>query len=94
MSADRINALRQIRDRTMGLATAVQRDRLLQALQTLGHVTAFEASRHLDIYDPRARKLELVKSGHEIVTTWRNVPTESGEPHRIGVYMLCKGAKP
>lgn len=91
MSADRIAQLCAIRDSATGLAASVQRERLLIALQTLGHVTTFEASRFLDIYDPRARKLELLRAGHPIVTTWRSVPTESGERHRIGVYMLRKG---
>lgn len=92
MSADRIATLHAIRDRHMGNEGATQRARLLEALQVLGHVTTFEASRHLDIYDPRARKMELMRAGHDIVTVWRSVPTESGAPHRIGVYMLRKGA--
>lgn len=92
MSADRIAALHRIRDLTTGLEASAQRDRLLCALQALGHVTTFEASRYLDIYDPRARKMELVKRGHDVVTVWRSVPTESGATHRIGVYMLRKGA--
>lgn len=88
---ERIAALRAIRDCHRGDASATQRARLLEALQTLAHCTTFEASRYLDLYDPRARKLELVKRGHEIVTTWRHVQTESGERHRIGVYALRKG---
>lgn len=91
MNTERIALLHQIRDLTNGLAASAQRGRLLQALQELGHVTTFEASRHLDIYDPRARKLELVKGGHDIVTAWRTAATESGATHRIGVYMLRKG---
>lgn len=88
---ERIAALHAIRDRHRGDASATQRARLLEALQTLGHCTTFEASRYLDLYDPRARKLELVKHGHEVLTTWRPVQTESGERHRIGVYMLRRG---
>jgi hypothetical protein len=61
---------------------------LLTAIQALQHCTTFEASRYLDIYDPRARKLQLVKAGHEIQTTWRYTLTEAGERHRIGVYSL------
>ena len=68
------------------------RARLLEAIQTLGHVTTFEGSRHLDCYDPRARKMELVKAGHDITTTWRITVTESGDHHRIGVYTLNRGA--
>ncbi len=88
---ERIAALHAIRDRYRGDASATQRARLLEALQTLGHCTTFEGSRYLDLYDPRARKLELVKLGHDVLTTWRRVETESGEGHRIGVYVLRKG---
>lgn len=89
---ERITALHAIRDRHSGHASAPQRARLLDAMQTLGHITTFEASRYLDTYDPRARKMELTKLGHPIVTTWRVVQTESGRRHRIGVYALKKGA--
>jgi len=89
----RLEALHAIRDRHQGDATAPQKTRLLETLQELGHCTTYEASRHLDIYDPRARKLNLVKAGFEIVTTWRTVETESGELHRVGVYSLARGAQ-
>jgi len=85
---ERIAALHAIRNRHPGDTSSIQRARLLEALQTLGHVTTFEASRYLDLYDPRARKMELVRSGHDTLTTWRSVQTESGERHRIGVYAL------
>lgn len=90
-SAERIAALHAVRDQHCGEGSATQRARLLTALETLDHCTTFEASRYLDLYDPRARKLELVKLGYEIVTIWRTVQTESGKRHRIGVYMLRKG---
>ncbi|OYT84865.1 MAG: hypothetical protein CFE46_19365 [Burkholderiales bacterium PBB6] len=90
-SPERIDALHAIRDRNKGEASATQRARLLDALQTLGHVTTFEAMRFLDIFDPRPRKLELVREGHEIVTTRRPVETESGERHSVGVYSLVRG---
>ncbi|MEJ6005774.1 helix-turn-helix domain-containing protein [Paucibacter sp. AS339] len=89
----RLQALYAIRDRHQGDSTAPQKARLLETLQTLGHCTTFEASRYLDIYDPRARKLNLVKAGFEITTTWRTVETESGELHRVGVYSLARGAQ-
>ena len=98
MSADRhtdparILALHAIRDRHRGEESGPQRARLLEAMQRLGHCTTFEASRYLDIYDPRARKLNLVKAGHKVLTTWRTVETESGELHRVGVYSLLRGA--
>lgn len=89
---DRIAALHAIRDRNPGRSSATQRARLLDAMQTVGHVTTFEAMRYLGIYDPRPRKLELLRAGHIILMTWRREPTESGELHRIGVYSLVKGA--
>ena len=89
---ERIAALHAIRDRHPGTVGAPQRARLLDALQTLGHVTTFEGSRHLDCYDVRARKMELVKAGHDITTTWRITETESGDRHRIGVYTLNRSS--
>lgn len=89
----RLEALHTIRARYQGDASAPQKARLLEAMQSLGHCTTFEASRYLDIYDPRARKLNLVKDGHAILTTWRTVETESGELHRVGVYSLARGAQ-
>ncbi len=87
----RIAALHEIRDRHVGNDGAVQCRRALDALQTLGHLTTFEASRQLDLYDPRARIRDLRNAGHLIVTTWRHIPTESGRMHRIGQYTLLKG---
>jgi len=92
-SPERIAALHAIRDRHTGDSVGPQCARLLETLQTLGHCTTFEASRFLDLYDPRARKLNLVQAGHEILTTWRRIETESGEKHRVGVYALVKGKK-
>lgn len=89
----RLEALHSIRARHQGDASAPQKARLLEAMQSLGHCTTFEASRYLDIYDPRARKLNLVKDGHAILTTWRTVETESGELHRVGVYSLARGTQ-
>lgn len=89
--ARRIAALHAIRDKHRGDTSSTQAARLLEALQALQHVTTYEASRHLDLYDPRARKLNLVKAGHRIVTSWRKVETESGQLHRVGVYTLQRG---
>ena len=87
----RLIALHAIRDRHPGNDGPAQRNRALEALETLGHLTTFEGSRHLDCYDIRARVKELRKAGHQILTTWSQLPTESGKPHRIGVYSLVKG---
>jgi Helix-turn-helix domain len=87
---ERIKALQAIRDRIPGTDPGAQRQRILEAMQTLGHVTTYEASRYLDCYDPRARKMGLVKAGHAVLMTWRKVPTESGVLHRVGVYTLAR----
>ena len=88
---DRVAVLHAIRDRHLGQAGAVQCTRLLEAMQTLGSVTTVEASRYLDVYDPPARKLNLMKAGHDILMTWDRDETESGAVHRIGRYSLVKG---
>lgn len=88
---DRIAALHAIRDRHVGQSGSTQRKRLREALETLGSVTTFEAMRYLDVFDPRPRKLELVREGLDIITIRRNELTESGERHRIGLYVLRKG---
>jgi hypothetical protein len=69
-------------------SAAAQRQRLAAALERLGSVTTFESMRKLDIYDPRPRKLELVKAGYLIGLSWDRVVTESGEVHRVGRYYL------
>jgi Helix-turn-helix domain len=91
-SPERIAALHGIRDRFKGEACATQCDRLLAAMRELGSVTTYEAMRFLDIYDPRPRKLSLVRAGHDVLMTWRTAQTESGDKHRIGVYSLRRGA--
>jgi hypothetical protein len=88
---ERIARLHAVRDRFIGDATSTQCDRLLAALRELGHVTTFEGMRYLDLYDPRARKLQLVKAGHPVIMTWRTILTEAGEKHRVGLYHLQRG---
>jgi hypothetical protein len=92
-SPERIAALHAIRDRHPSYDGAAQRRRMLEAMQTEGHITTFEAMRFLDCFDPRPRKLELLREGYPIVMTWRYGSTESGKRHRIGVYSLTKGAQ-
>jgi len=94
MSADRIAVLHAIRDDRPGNAGAIQRERLLAALRALGSLTTFEASRYLDLYDPRARAMELRRAGHGILTVWERERTECGAVHRLGRYVLAKAAKP
>ncbi|NHZ38873.1 hypothetical protein F1609_01630 [Massilia sp. CCM 8693] len=65
-----------------------QRQRILTAIQKMGSVTTFEGSRYLDCYDPRARVHELRRAGSRIKTVMRAERTESGNLHRVGVYVL------
>lgn len=87
-SQERIAALNAIRDANLGQSGKQQCARLLAALQQLGLVSTFEASRHLDLYDPRARKMDLCDAGHPVEKMWILTPTESGDLHRIGAYYL------
>lgn len=54
-------------------------------------LTTYEAMRHLDVYDPRARVMQLRNSGEAITTAWGCIATESGNLHRVGVYALGTG---
>lgn len=88
--AARETALHAIRDAHKGLDGRTQCARLLEALRTLGSITTFEASRHLDVYHPPARAKELRQDGHSIMTHRRIVITEAGERHMVGVYLLVR----
>lgn len=79
-SQERIAALNAIRDANLGQSGKQQCARLLAALQQLGLVSTFEASRHLDLCD----------AGHPVEKMWILTPTESGDLHRIGVYVLSR----
>lgn len=52
ITPERIAQLIAIRDAIRGTSAMPQRQRLLEAMRQLGHVTTFEASRFLDIYHP------------------------------------------
>lgn len=93
ITPERQAALHRIRDSHHGESSAVQRNRLLAAIQQLGSVTTFESQRHLDIADPRPRKLELVRQGHPIELTWAHLETEAGVVHRVGRYFIARQKK-
>jgi hypothetical protein len=73
-----------------GNTCAVQCARIRAALSQFS-LTTFEAMRHLDVYDPRSRVLQLRQAGESITTTWGRINTESGDLHRVGVYVLGTG---
>lgn len=88
-SPEKIAALEAIRDKHPGVASDVQERRLLEAL-AICSITSFEATRYLDLYHPAARVMGLRNKGHEIVTVWARIETESGQLHRIGRYALVR----
>ena len=67
-----------------------QRARLLAYLRLHGSITTAHAREHLNIYDPRVRKCELVKQGYNIVKTWVTAVTAQGYAHRVGLYTLIE----
>jgi len=84
---DKREALAAILAAHPGNTCAVQCARIRATLSRFS-LTTFEAMRHLDVYDPRARVLQLRKAGEHIDTHWTKVATESGHLHRVGVYVL------
>jgi len=84
----RREALEQIRREHSGNSISTQCARLEAALDRLGSITTFEASRLLDIYHPPARALNLRKRGFQILTVRATVETEAGKRHRVGKYVL------
>ena len=87
-SPEKKAALEAIRDEFKGTASHSQAARLLEALSRYS-ITTYEAMRHLDVYHCPARILQLRKQGHKIITLWQTVITESGERHRVGLYLLA-----
>ncbi|MGY2490976.1 helix-turn-helix domain-containing protein [Cupriavidus sp. CP313] len=65
-----------------------QTQRLATALKELQSVSTYECRKFLDIYCPPARKFDLVQQGLHIETHWQTVRVESGQEHRVGVYVL------
>ena len=84
---DKRSALSAILEAYPGNTCAVQCDRIRAALSQFS-LTTFEAMRYLDVYDPRARVMQLRNAGERIDTHWRRIYTEAVKPHRVGVYVL------
>jgi len=66
---DKREALASILAMHPGNTCTVQCARIRAALSRFS-LTTYEAMRHLDVYDPRARVLQLRKAGENILTTW------------------------
>jgi hypothetical protein len=91
--SERPAILRSILAAHSGNAGGRQCARFLDALERLGSVTTAELSRFLDVYDPPARKRDLMRRGHTIMMSWDTDQTECGEMHRVGRYALVQGAQ-
>ena len=87
---DKREALASILKAHPGNSCTVQCARIRAALSRFS-LTTFEAMRHLDVYDPRARVLQLRNAGERITTHWTRIETEAGHMHRVGVYVLAAG---
>ena len=90
-SLEKKAALEAITGVFKGTSNKSQCARLLEALARYP-ITTFEAMRYLDVYHCPARVLDLRKLGHDITTHWQTVETESGEAHRVGLYVLAGAA--
>jgi Helix-turn-helix domain len=74
-----------------GNSSASQRNRIVEALNRWP-ITTFEMMRHLDVYYPPSRVKELRDRGYTIETLWTRINTEANKLHRVGLYVLTKGA--
>ena len=83
----KIEALHLVRDLHAGLSSEAQCARIRSALSQFS-ITTFEAMRYLDVYDPRARVMQLRNRGETIDTHWQTIFTEAGARHRVGRYTL------
>jgi len=83
-------AFQELNKNFNGNSAREQRERLLRALRKFS-VNTFEASRFLNVYDPRARICELRAEGYLIKTVRETIEAENGVLHHIGNYVLCSG---
>ena len=87
-SPEKKMTLEAIRVQFKGTDSDTQRARFLEAFQRGFAVTTFEARRDLDIYYPPARIKELRDDGYKITTHWQTIETDSGDKHRVGLYVM------
>lgn len=85
--AQKREALEAIRLATPGTDSKAQCARIRAALAQFS-ITTYEAMRYLDCYDPRARVMQLRNDGARIATHWETIVTESGDRHRVGLYVM------
>ncbi|MEI7670315.1 MAG: helix-turn-helix domain-containing protein [Pseudomonadota bacterium] len=77
----------KIQTDTSNNSTEAQRKKLLIALMQRP-MTTIEIRRDLDILGVAPRILELRRNGYNILTFWKQEPTESGKLHRVALYAL------
>lgn len=92
-SPEKVEALAFIRSTYPGVSSIQQCERIRAALSQY-RITTFEAMRYLDVYDPRARVMQLRNAGCAIETHWQTIVTESGDRHRVGLYTLALQGEP
>jgi hypothetical protein len=92
-SPEKKAALEAIKAEFKGTDSETQRTRIIETLRRVGAVTTYEARRYLDIYFPPARVKELRVQGGRIATHWQHITTETGDLHRVGLYMLESGVR-
>lgn len=69
-----------------------QCERLMNYLREHKSCSSIEATRELDIIDPRRRIKDLREHGHHIDMVWSYETTPCGRVHRVGRYYLVKEA--
>jgi hypothetical protein len=80
------------RAKSTGNSTEAQLARLLDAL-VVGPMTTLEIRRDLDILGVAPRIFDLRhKRGKNIVMTWVDRPSDSGQMHRVALYTLMPDA--
>lgn len=87
-TTSRDRRLTEIAKLARGNHHTTQTQRLAAALKELQAVSTYECRKFLDIYCPTARKFDLVQQGFKIETHWQTVRVESGQEHRVGLYVL------
>lgn len=90
---DKQHALQALLQQFPGTSGKAQCQRI-RAILSQFNVTTFELMRFADVYDPRARVMQLRAQGEPIDTHWQVVQTEAGVKHRVGVYTLRPSAEP
>jgi hypothetical protein len=70
-------------------SSKAQRQRILNQLRKQGTLTTLEAIQQLDVPHPAGRIMELRRMDFDIGTIWTKEFSESGELHRVAMYVLA-----